>query len=85
MTMINHLGRRLALPSTRQIVHELKMFAEYERARISCAQVVGAADNATWQQIRDQRLENEGLGNEEQTHKPVEAVACEVGACEVDD
>ncbi len=37
MPMTHRFGRRLALPSTRQIIHELKMFALEERILIARA------------------------------------------------
>jgi len=57
MTIKSRFGRNLSLPSTKQIIHELKMFAEYDDARLACAKIVGAPDNATWQEIRDRRLQ----------------------------
>jgi len=59
MTIQHRFGRNLSLPSTTQIIHELKMFSEYEDARLACAKIVGAPDNATWQEIHDRRLQNE--------------------------
>jgi hypothetical protein len=37
MPITHRFGRRLALPSTRQIIHELKMFALEERLLIARA------------------------------------------------
>ncbi len=56
MTITSRFGRKIPLPSTYQILHELKMFAEYETARTACAEKIGASPNASWEQIRDHRL-----------------------------
>jgi hypothetical protein len=58
-------GQKIALPSTRQLIHELKMLAEYETARLACADKIGASPNSTWEQIRDHRLDAEAKA---QTH-----------------
>jgi len=63
MTIKQRFGRPLPIPSTKQIIHELKVFAAYENARQACAKVVGASNNATWQEIHVQRMQNE-LGAE---------------------
>jgi len=47
MPITHRFGRRLALPSTRQIIHELKMLALEERIKIARAAEASNALSAT--------------------------------------
>ena len=44
-------GRRVPVPSTLQISHELRGLSADENARRSCAAEDGLSDTATWEEI----------------------------------
>jgi hypothetical protein len=59
MAQLRRFGRKISLPSTRQILHELKVFSGQEDARKACAVMIGLAETATWQEIQACRLHSE--------------------------
>lgn len=44
-------GRRIPLPSTVQIIHDLKRMAADDEARTKCAREDGLADSTSWEAI----------------------------------
>ncbi len=48
-------GRRLALPSTVEIRHELRAFSAQEDIREGCAATEGLSSGATWDEIYARR------------------------------
>lgn len=51
MAHFRRLGRRFAVPSTAQILHELRAFSANEDARMRCAGEHGLPETATWEDI----------------------------------
>lgn len=49
-------GRRMAIPSTVQILHELKHLSAEEDVREECATKVGLPPSADWNEIYAHRL-----------------------------
>ena len=54
---IVRFGRRLAIPSTVQIIHDYKVFAEEREVRERCAAEEGLSLDASWTDIVVLRVE----------------------------
>jgi len=48
-------GKRMSIPSTVQIRHELRVFCAEETVRKVCAEAEGLPDNAPWDEIYARR------------------------------
>ncbi len=59
MSIGYRFGRRIPLPSTAQIRHELIVFTGQEEARKKCALADGLPDYASWDDIGEHRAEVE--------------------------
>ena len=55
MRTFTRFGRRLLIPSTVQIRHELRAMAAAEEIRLECAQAVGLTPLASWDEIYAER------------------------------
>jgi hypothetical protein len=55
-------GRRLQIPSTTQLRHELKAFVAEENVRELCAEADGLPLRATWVEIEARRRALNGVG-----------------------
>ena len=54
---IMRFGRRIAIPSTVQILHDYKVFAEEREVRERCAAEEGLSLDASWEDIVVLRVE----------------------------
>lgn len=51
MKTFTRFGRRVAIPSTVQIRHELRAICATEDIRLECAQTEGLSPQASWDEI----------------------------------
>jgi hypothetical protein len=68
MTTKYRFGRKLALPSTRALVHELKTLIASEDARMACAAAIGISKESSWEEIRAARLASEAASSSANSH-----------------
>jgi hypothetical protein len=59
MTYFRRFGRRFSVPSTAQILHELRAFSASEDARMRCAEDYGLPKTAPWEDIIAHRRRTE--------------------------
>jgi len=59
MTHFRRLGRRFSVPSTAQILHELRALSANEDARLRCANEDGLPVTASWEDIVAHRKQPE--------------------------
>ena len=55
MKTFTRFGRRLSIPSTVQIRHELRAMSASEEIRLECAEAVGLSPQASWDEIYAER------------------------------
>jgi hypothetical protein len=55
LARLRRFGRRLAVPSSLQILHELRALLADEHARERCAELDGLPRTASWEDIVDRR------------------------------
>ena len=55
MKTFTRFGRRLAIPSTVQIRHELRALSAEEDIRLECAKAVGLSPLTSWDEIYAER------------------------------
>ena len=56
MNHFRRFGRRVPIPSSLQIVHELRLLSADENARQACAESDGVPGSSTWDEIIERRL-----------------------------